>query len=199
MTSRTRTRASRAQQTPPGSDRKRWLVGTPIAIGLIAVTVVLASQTQGGKNPTTGTAPAFTLPTSDGGSISLEAQRGHPVLLYFSEGAGCDSCFAQLADMESSSATFDELGVHVVPIMVNEASDVVPAAANFGIRTPIALDTTKAVSEEYGVLGTGMHAELPGHSFVLVDAAGTITWEQSFPSMYVPSDELARTIADHLN
>jgi peroxiredoxin len=199
MTSRTRTRAARTRKTPRRDDRRRWQIGIPLAIGLIAIAFVLGSQTQGGETLATGAAPAFDLPTSDGASISLEAMRGHPVLLYFSEGVGCDSCFAQLADIEASSSAFDQLGVHIVPIMVNQASDVTLATADFGIRTPIALDTTKVVSEEYGVLGTGMHAGLPGHSFILVDATGTIRWEQSFPSMYVPSDELARTIADHLD
>lgn len=202
MTSRTRTRATRRRRTRPGGDRSRWLAGALLAIGLVVGVIVLASEPQGREGRqgiVSGAAPPFTLPTSDGGSVSLEDMRGHPVLLYFSEGVGCDSCFAQLADIEASASSFDELDVHIVPIMVNPASDVVPAAMNFGLRTPIALDTTKAVSAEYGVLGTGMHAGLPGHSFVLVDPTGTITWEENFPSMYVPSDELARTIADHLD
>jgi peroxiredoxin len=166
--------------------------------GLAVVAIAIAIATQDRESPATGVAPTFTLPTSDGGSVSLEAMRGHPVLLYFSVGVGCDSCFAQLAEIEASSSAFDRLGVQVVPIMVNPASDVVPAAAGFGLTTPIALDTTKAVSGEYGVLGTGMHAGLPGHSFILVDATGTIAWEGSFPSMYVSSAELLRTISDRL-
>ena len=199
MTSRTRTRATRTRQGPQRDDRRRWLIGVPLTIGLVAGLLTLAFATQERGNPTTGPAPGFTLPTSAGGSVSLEAMRGHPVLLYFSEGVGCDSCFAQLADIEASSSSFKQLGVHVVPIMVNEASDIAPSAADFGLTTPIALDTTKTVSDAYGVLGTGMHAGLPGHSFVLVDATGRIVWEKNFPSMYVPSDELAKMIADHLN
>lgn len=199
MTSRRRTRATRTRQTRRRDSRQRWLIGAAATLSLIGGAIILGMKTQGGEDLRTGAAPAFTLPTSDGGSVSLEAMRGRPVLLYFSEGVGCDSCFAQLADIEASSSTFDRLGVKVVPIMVNPASDVVPAAASFGIRTPIALDTTKAISSEYGVLGTGMHAGLPGHSFVLVDATGTIAWAQNFPSMYVSSGELARDVADRIN
>jgi hypothetical protein len=35
-----------------------------------------------------------------------------------------------------------------------------------------------------------MHANLPGHSFVLVDASGRIRWRGDFPSMYVSTNEL---------
>ena len=201
MTSRTRTRATRPQPTRRRVDRRRWPISGTVAAGLAvaAVAIVFALATQNRDTPATGVAPTFTLPTSDGGSISLEEMRGHPVLLYFSEGVGCDACFAQMADIEASSSAFDRLGVQVVPIMVNPASDVVPAAAGFGLKTPIALDTAKAVSGEYGVLGTGMHAGLPGHSFILVDATGTIAWQANFPSMYVSSDELLRTISDYLD
>lgn len=171
------------------------IAGVAVAVIAIAIAIV----TQGRDRLVTGAAPPFTLPTSDGGSVSLEDMRGHPVLLYFSEGVGCDSCFAQMADIEASQSAFDDLDVHVIPVMVNAASDVVSAAGDFGLETPIALDTTKAVSSEYGVLGTGMHAGLPGHSFILVDETGTITWEQSFPSMYVPSAELVQMIANHLD
>ena len=198
MTSRTRTRATHPRQTQPPDSRRGWIAAAPFAVALVVGVIVLASVTQDRGDLATGTAPAFTLPTSDGGSVSLADMRGHPVLLYFSEGVGCDACFAQLADIEASSAALDQLDVRVVPVMVNPASDVAAAAADFGLSTPIALDTTKAVSAEYGVLGTGMHAGLPGHSFILVDANGMITWEKNYPSMYVPSDEIARTVADHL-
>ncbi|MEX0985275.1 MAG: redoxin domain-containing protein [Actinomycetota bacterium] len=182
-----------------GPDGRPWLIVGSIVAGLAITAISVAVATQESDGLAAGTAPSFTLPTSDGGSVSLEAMRGHPVLLYFSEGVGCDSCFAQMAEIETSSSEFSELGVHVVPIMVNAVSDVVPAAAGFGLKTPIALDTTKSVSGEYGVLGTGMHAGLPGHSFILIDQTGTITWEQNYPSMYVSSVELLRTITDHLD
>jgi len=200
MTSQTRTRATHPRQTLRRIDHRRWRVAAPILVGLAAAAIVftIANATQNRDSLATGMAPSFTLPTSDGGSVSLEALHGHPVLLYFSEGVGCDSCFAQLADIETSASAFDRLGVRVVPIMVNPASDVVPAAAGFGLTTPIALDTAKTVSSEYGVLGTGMHAGLPGHSFILVDSKGTIAWEKNFPSMYVSSADLVKTIAAQL-
>jgi AhpC/TSA family len=46
-------------------------------------------------------APAFTLPASGAGEVSLLAQRGHPVLLAFVPSAQCAGCKAQLRLLES--------------------------------------------------------------------------------------------------
>jgi peroxiredoxin len=50
-------------------------------------------------------APAFTLPSTAGGSVSLADFRGEDVLLYFSEGVGCDTCFYQMSDLEQNAST----------------------------------------------------------------------------------------------
>ena len=64
-------------------------------------------------------------------------------------------------------------------------------AAN-GVRTPFLLEPTARVSTAYGTLGKGMHAGLPGHSFVLIDADGTQRWYGEYPSMYLSSGRPAR-------
>jgi hypothetical protein len=52
-----------------------------------------------------------------------------------------------------------------------------------GVRTPFLLDDG-TVSDEYGTLGKGMHAGLPGHSSVLIDADGNQRWYGEYPSMW---------------
>ncbi|MBN9328123.1 MAG: redoxin domain-containing protein, partial [Cellulomonas sp.] len=71
---------------------------TRIAAGVVGVLVVAGLVTAGllSGRPTqdvaTRMAPDFTLTATDGTSATLSALRGKPVLLYFSEGAGCDAC-----------------------------------------------------------------------------------------------------------
>src|SRR4030065_645584 len=46
-----------------------------------------------------------------------------------------------------------------------------------GIPTTVASDTPLRASKDYGALGKSMHPGIkPGHSFILVDQTGTITW-----------------------
>ena len=43
-----------------------------------------------------------------------------------------------------------------------------------------------------------MHAELPGHGFVLIDKAGKPRWHGEYPSMWLSSGDLLREVSDHL-
>ena len=56
------------------------------------------------------------------------------------------------------------------------------------------VDSGASVSSAYGVIGTGMHENLPGHSFILVDASGKIVWRGDYPSMFVKTDQLLADI-----
>jgi hypothetical protein len=50
------------------------------------------------------------------------------------------------------------------------------------------------MSTDYDMLGLGMHSDMPGHSFVLVDRRGVIRWRHDYTTMYVPPNELLKEI-----
>lgn len=54
------------------------------------------------------------------------------------------------------------------------------------------------VSKAYGTLGEGMHANLPGHSFVLIDAAGVQRWYGEYPSMWLDPSTLISEVSTRL-
>jgi hypothetical protein len=56
----------------------------------------------------------------------------------------------------------------------------------------------RPVTRAYGALGKGMHAGLPGHGFVLVDAKGMQGWYGENPSMYLPATGLLVQAGAHL-
>lgn len=146
----------------------------------------------GGARTATGRAPGFSLPSTDGRTVSLAGLRGQPALLYFSEGVGCDPCFYQQAKIEEIQAAFDKAGLRVVPIVVNPADQVRAELRRFGLETPFLIDADRRVSKAYETIGTGHHADLPGHSFVLVDGSGRLRWRLDEPSMYVDPQRLLR-------
>jgi peroxiredoxin len=156
--------------------------------------MLLASRSPRFGEGVGNTAPAFTLASTNGGSVSLADFRGHDVLLYFSEGVGCDACFYQMGELEKNAAKLSAGGLSVVPIVVNPADQVQTEMAQFGLTTPFLIDAGESVSGAYGVIGTGMHANLPGHSFVLVDGSGRIAWRGDYPSMFVTTDRLLSDI-----
>jgi hypothetical protein len=69
--------------------------------------------------------------------------------------------------------------------------------SHYGVTTPFLLDDGTA-SKAYGTLGKGMHADLPGHSFVLIDAAGVQRWYGEYPSMWLEPQALLDEIKTRL-
>lgn len=149
-----------------------------------------------GAGERSGDAPAFTLASTSGGSVSLSDFAGRGVLLYFNEGVGCDACFYQMVELEQSASRFEQAGIEIVPIVANPAPIVAQELLRFGLRTPYLIDADTSVSDAYGMLGNGMHANLPGHGFVLVDASGRIRWSREYPSMFVAAGDLLAALPD---
>ena len=219
MTTRTaaaRPDPSRGRRTPParrptaqrprpgparaGQQRRRHLLVWGIV--LTGVAVLIGAMMWSARTTTDASsrqAPDFTLTDTNGGTVRLADYRGHNVVLYFNEGAGCQSCLYQMADIEHNAAQFAAANITVLPIVMNTADQIKADMAANGVRTPFLIDTGGAVSKAYGTLGKGMHAGLPGHSFVLIDASGTQRWYGEYPSMYLPSTDLLNQVRQHLS
>ena len=173
--------------------RVAWLAALVVA----GVLVTFALVTSRPVVQTTETlAVAFTMPTSDGGSVSLSDYAGKPVILFFNEGAGCDTCLLQMAAIEKDPA-FAKQGIAVLPIVMNSAAQINHERERLKVKAPFALDDG-TVSKEYKALGTGMHAGLPGHGFVLIDAKGVQRWYGNYPSMWLDPKELLKIVDSKL-
>lgn len=208
MTSGSTTRLNKERDrllTQTGSAREReqrrrtlrvrlaWLGALVLIAGLVTAALLSA-------RPETGTgadqATPFTLPLSDGGEVSLADYAGSPVLLYFNEGAGCDSCLMQMAAIEQNP-DFAAAGIAVLPIVMNTAEQINADRDRLDVQAPFALDDG-VVSDAYGTLGTGMHAGLPGHGFVLIDGDGVQRWYGNYPSMWLDPAELLEIVTAKL-
>jgi peroxiredoxin len=195
------TRAQRAliaAQTATHRRRIRILLG---GVAVAAVAVLIGAMMWSARSTADATArpaPDFTLTDTNGASVHLADHRGHNVVLYFSEGAGCQSCLYQMADIERNATKFSAANVVVLPIVMNTAAQIRADMATDGVHTPFLIDADGKVSAAYGTLGKGMHGGLPGHSFVLIDTAGVQRWYGEYPSMYLSSAELLDQVRQHL-
>ncbi|HEX6877186.1 MAG TPA: peroxiredoxin family protein [Nocardioidaceae bacterium] len=170
-----------------------WLVGLAV-VAAVVVTMGLTSRPE--SSSATRTAPDFTLTDTAGKQVHLASLRGQNVLLYFSEGAGCQSCLVQMAEIEKDGR-FAKAGLNVLPIVMNTRAQIMKDMAANGVSTPFLLDDG-TVSRAYGTLGKGMHAGLPGHSFVLIDKSGMQRWYGEYPSMWLSPTDLITQIDKHL-
>lgn len=171
-----------------------WTAVLVVVVGIIGFMLV-TSQPQ--SSAAVKSAPDFTLTNTAGQQVSLSDYRGQNVVLYFNEGAGCQSCLVQMAEIEKQTAALKDLNVTVLPIVMNTREQITADMAANGVQTPFLLDDG-SVATAYGTIGKGMHGNLPGHSFVLIDAQGQQRWYGEYPSMWVAPDELLTQATSHL-
>ena len=194
-------RRQRAEQVARASGRRRRLrimIGTASALALVAAVTAMMLTSRPESSDAIRTAPEFTLTDTGGSEHTLAQHRGENVLLYFSEGAGCQSCIVQMGEIEKQAAAFEKLDVTVLPIVMNTREQITADMTANGVTTPFLLDDG-TVSEAYGTLGKGMHAGLPGHSFVLIDRQGRQRWYGEYPSMWLAPEDLLDEIRSNLS
>ena len=188
----------RAAQALKDRRRQRWirLTWVGVTVAVIAVVAAMMFSSRQESSSAARVAPDFTLTDTSGTQVSLAALRGKNVLLYFSEGAGCQACLVQMSQIEKDPA-FAAAGLTVLPIVMNTKAQITADMAANGVRTPFLLDDG-SVSTAYGTIGKGMHAGLPGHSFVLIDKTGKQRWYGEYPSMWLSDTDLLKEVNNHL-
>lgn len=135
------------------------------------------------KEPGTGMmAPDFSLPATDGSTVTLSGFRGKQnVLLYFSEGLTCDPCMQQMPELDKHMPAFAKLNVKVLYITMDSVSDSREAMSRYGIKTPILSYLNAHTERDYNLtpysMGMGRRA---GHTFILVDKTGKILWRKEY-------------------
>ncbi len=190
--------AARRRVDARRTGRRHLVIGAVAVAAVVAVIAAMMYSARATSSAATRLAPDFTLTDTAGSSVHLADYRGRTVVLYFSEGAGCQPCLLQMADIERHAADFTAAGVTVLPIVMNTADEIRHDMAAGDVKTPFLIDADGAVSRAYGTLGKEMHAGLPGHSFVLIDKTGTQCWYGEYPSMYLSSADLLAQVRGHL-
>ncbi|RJN31032.1 thioredoxin-dependent thiol peroxidase [Nesterenkonia natronophila] len=127
-------------------------------------------------------APAFTLTSSDGSTVSLNDFPGQHVVVYFYPKAATPGCTTQACDFRDSLSALNAAGYQVLGI----SPDPVSALKKFGekeqLSFPLLSDEDHAVAEAYGAWGEkknyGKVYEGLIRSTVVVDAEGTVKLAQ---------------------
>lgn len=210
----------KAGSAPPGRSsldqaRSRW----PFVLGVVVVVLIAGlfvvyqgankskaggttpgSEYQVGRPGPGSKAPAFTLPSTKGGPVSLADYKGKNVLLYFHEGIGCQPCWDQIRDLDAAGNDLKAAGVDNFLAITTGPVDLIAQKSRDDKLTAVNLaDTDLAVSRSYEANKYGMMGDdRDGHSFILVGPDGTIRWRADYGgapkyTMFVP---VPRLLAD---
>jgi len=98
-------------------------------------------------------APDVTLPTADGGSLTLSDLGGSHVIVYFYPAAGTPGCTLQADDFRDSLPRLTAAGYAVVGISPDSPERLAQFAADEGLAFPLLSDPEHRVLEEWGAWG----------------------------------------------
>jgi peroxiredoxin len=110
----------------------------------------------------------------------------------------------QVVDLQENK-DFQALNVALLSISPDPVDAWREAGKDMGLRDfeGVLSDAQNRVATKYGVMEWAIGAE-PGHTFVLVDPSGEITWLQDYGAlenggiMYVLPHEMVRQLREHL-
>lgn len=96
-------------------------------------------------------APAFTLPSDKGESVSLESLRGKPVVLYFYPRDDTPGCTAQACGIRDAWVEFEDRGAVVLGVSPDSPESHVEFKGKYGLPFTLLADEDHSVAEAYGV------------------------------------------------
>ncbi|MFI5492911.1 thioredoxin-dependent thiol peroxidase [Actinoplanes sp. NPDC051859] len=98
-------------------------------------------------------APEFSLPTDDGGTLTLKELRGRKVVLYAYPAAMTPGCTKQACDFRDNLASLQAAGYEVVGISPDTPAKLATFRERDAITFPLVSDRDKSVLTAYGAFG----------------------------------------------
>jgi peroxiredoxin Q/BCP len=96
-------------------------------------------------------APPFSLPTTDGGMVSLEALNGRRAVLYFYPKDDTSGCTREANEFQARKQAFADADTVVIGVSPDPMKSHDKFRAKYGLEFPLASDEAKAALQAYGV------------------------------------------------
>lgn len=123
-------------------------------------------------------APDFTLPSDDGGDVTLSDFRGQTVILYFYPKDDTPGCTTQACDFRDALPRFEDRGVAVLGVSPDSVESHRKFREKRDLNFPLLADEEHEVAELYG---TWKEKSMFGNEFMgierstfLIDEEGTV-------------------------
>ena len=132
-------------------------------------------------------APEFSLPSSEGGEVSLKSLKGKPVVLYFYPKDDTPGCTREACAFRDAKAAIKKTGAVVLGVSPDSLAAHDKFAAKYKLNFPLLSDPDKAVARRYGAFGEKLlyGKKVVGmiRSTFVIDAAGVV--RKVFPRVKV--------------
>lgn len=162
---------------------------------ILAFAVVLAMsfglatglKTADSTLPQTGQkAPAFSLPSEDGTTISLKSFPGKWVVLYFYPKDMSHGCTIEAHHFQADLPKYEQMHAVIVGVSVDSVSSHQEFCAKDGLHFKLLSDRAKTVVQQYGSLGDYLGIKMAKRNTFLINPQGEIVkvWTGVDPSTH---------------
>ena len=145
-------------------------------------------------------APLFTLPSSEGGRVSLEELRGKPVVLYFYPKDDTPGCTREACAFRDTQAALKKKGALVLGVSGDSLTSHEKFKGKYKLNFPLLSDPDRTVATKYGAWGEKV---LYGKKFIgmirstfVIDGEGVV--RKVFPRVRVDghADQVLKALGE---
>jgi len=97
------------------------------------------------------TVPSFSLPATGGRTVSSDALRGRPYVLYFYPKADTPGCTKEACEFQEALPGLGKLKIEVIGVSKDKIPALEKFADKFGLKFPLASDADGDLCEKFGV------------------------------------------------
>jgi len=153
------------------------------AAALLLLPVVTATAVAAEIPQTGQAAPDFSLPSQEGGPVSLKQYRGKWVVLYFYPKDMTPGCTIEAHNFQQDLPKYDKANAVIVGVSVDTSASHQEFCAKESLTFKLLSDTEKKVVAQYGSLGD---RGIASRNTFLVDPSGKIAkvWTGVNPSKH---------------
>jgi len=151
--------------------RQLLAAGSAAGLGMFGIKLGFSSESV----PAVGQqATDFTLPSQDGGNVSLAQFKGKWVVLYFYPKDGTPGCTIEAHNFQRDISKYESDGAVIVGVSVDSSDSHKGFCAKQGLTFKLLADTEKKVSADYGSLRSIMGIKIAARNTFLIDPTGRI-------------------------
>jgi peroxiredoxin Q/BCP len=119
-------------------------------------------------------APAFSLPSQEGSTVSLAQAKGKWVVLYFYPKDFTSGCTVEARNFQRDLAKYEKLNAAILGVSLDSVTSHKDFCAKEGLNFKLLSDADHAMTKTYGSLAKSGETEYAARNTFLIDPAGVI-------------------------
>jgi peroxiredoxin Q/BCP len=141
-------------------------------------------------------APAFSLPSQEGSTVSLAQTKGKWVVLYFYPKDFTSGCTVEAHNFQRDLAKYEKLKAVILGVSLDSVTSHKDFCAKEGLSFKLLSDADHAMTKAYGSLAKSGETEYAARNTFLVDPAGVVrkVYVKVNPSAH--SDDVLKDLAE---